>query len=131
MANVSVTIDQAAGQPDPASAGPILFDVQFSEPVTDFHGLDIDFTGSTVGGTLLASVTDNGDGASYTVSVTGMTTEGIVVADVLADGTQDASGNTNFASTSTDNVVTISNGVNDPPVLLPLNPNSGDTPTYT
>src|SRR4051794_30039125 len=32
-----LTINHAAGQADPASTGPILFDVVFSEPVVDFR----------------------------------------------------------------------------------------------
>jgi hypothetical protein len=100
----SVTINQAAGQADPTSSSPILFEVLFSEPVTGFTGSDISFAGSTVGGTLAASV--SGSGASYTVSVTGMSGSGTVVASIPAGAANDAAGNPSTASTSTDNTVT-------------------------
>ena len=99
----SVTINQAGSQPDPTSTGPIAFAVAFSLPVTGFDGTDISFAGSTVGGTLTASVI--GSGATYTVSVTGMTGSGTVVASVPAGAAVDAANKPNVASTSTDNGV--------------------------
>jgi hypothetical protein len=99
----TVTLNQAAGQTDPAIAGPILFTVVFSEPVTGFTGSDVSFAGSTVGGTPLATV--SGGGTTYSVSVTGMTGIGNVVARVNADAATDAAGNGNTASTGIDNVV--------------------------
>ncbi|HEX5092375.1 MAG TPA: Ig-like domain-containing protein, partial [Burkholderiales bacterium] len=101
----TVTIDQAAGQADPASTSPIEFAVAFSEDVFEFDASDIDFTGSTVGGTLVANV--SGSGSSYTVSVSGMTSNGLVVASILAGAAVDAAGNASTASTSTDNTVTV------------------------
>src|SRR5262249_54664672 len=59
--------------------------------------------GSTAGGTLSVSVTGSLD--TYTVTVTGMTTQGLVVASIPAGGATDAAGNPNLASTSTDNSV--------------------------
>ena len=103
----TVTIDQAAGQADPTNASPIDFTVVFSEPVTGFTGSDVSFTGSTVGGTLVASV--SGSGPTYTVSVTGMTGVGTVVASIPASAASDAAGNGNTLSTSTDNTVTFDN----------------------
>jgi Calx-beta domain/FG-GAP-like repeat/Bacterial Ig-like domain len=100
----AVTIDQAAGQADPTTFGPITFTVHFSEVVTGFDGSDVSFAGSTVGGTLVASVT--GSGADYTVTVTGMTGQGTVVASIPAGAATDAIGNGSSASTSTDNSVT-------------------------
>jgi hypothetical protein len=102
--NAAVTIDQAAGQGDPTNGSPILFDVVFSEPVTGFDASDISLAGSTVGGTLAASV--GGSGATYTVSVTGMSGAGTVVASIGAGAAQDLTGNPSSASTSTDNTVT-------------------------
>ncbi len=99
----TVTINQAAGQADPTSAGPINFAVTFSETVTGFVASDISFAGSTVGGTLTAAVT--GAGATYNVAVSGMTGTGTVVVSVPAGAATDAAGNTSLASTSTDNTV--------------------------
>jgi hypothetical protein len=103
----TVTINQAAGQPDPATvAGPILFTVVFSEPVTGFDQADVKLSGTA--GPTTAAV--SGSGTTYTVSVTGMTVAGTVVATVRANAAGDDAGNLNPASTSTDNTVTY-----DPP----------------
>src|SRR5262245_20388935 len=45
----TVTINQAAGQADPTSAGPIKFTVVFSEAVTGFTSADVSFGGTTAG----------------------------------------------------------------------------------
>jgi Calx-beta domain/Bacterial Ig-like domain/FG-GAP-like repeat len=100
----TVTINQAAGQVDPTNASPIAFAVQFNQPVTGFDDTDINFTGSTVGGTLVANV--SGSGATYTVTVTGMTGTGTVVASIPAGAAQNAFGTGSAASTSSDNSVT-------------------------
>lgn len=110
----TVTIDQGGGQSDPTSTSPISFDVVFSESVTGFTGADVSFTGSTAGGTLAAGV--SGSGTTYTVTVTGMTTSGTVIALVNLNAAQDAAGNNSAASTSTDNTVTW-NQPNVAPVL--------------
>ena len=99
----TVTINQAAGQTDPASASPINFTVVFSRPVTGFTTGDVTITG-TAGGTKTATVT--GSGSTYEVAVTGMIGTGTVVATVTAGVAFDLVGNPNFASTSTDNTVT-------------------------
>lgn len=103
----SVTVDQADGQSDPAADSPILFSAVFSQPVTGFSAADVDFSGSTAGGTLAASVTEVApkDGTSFEISVTGMTDAGDVVASIPAGKVADAQFSTNTASTSTDNLV--------------------------
>jgi len=99
----TVTINKAATQADPTLGIPIHFTVVFSEDVTGFTGSDISFTGSTVLGTLVATVT--GSGSTYNVSVSGMASQGVVVASVPADAAVSVAGKANTASTSTDNVV--------------------------
>ncbi|HJZ91603.1 MAG TPA: FG-GAP-like repeat-containing protein [Gemmataceae bacterium] len=99
----TVTINQGVGQNDPTNGSSIKFDVKFSEPVTGFTASDVSLGGSTAGGTLSVSVTGSLD--TYTVTVTGMTTQGLVVASIPAGGATDAAGNPNLASTSTDNSV--------------------------
>jgi len=111
----TVTINQGAAQADPTSASPIVFTVTFSEPVSGFADADVSFTGSTAGGTLAASVT--GSGENYTVSVSGMTTSGTVVASIPASAAADADANPTGASTSTDNTVTF----NSPPPTVTIN----------
>ncbi|HLM01240.1 MAG TPA: FG-GAP-like repeat-containing protein [Pyrinomonadaceae bacterium] len=102
----SVTINQAAGQVDPASAQPINFTVVFSEPVAGFNASDISFTGSTAN-VAFANVTVTGGGGTYNVAVSNITSNGQVRARVLAGAAQDAFGNPSGASTSTDNTVTV------------------------
>ncbi|HET6900801.1 MAG TPA: Ig-like domain-containing protein, partial [Vicinamibacteria bacterium] len=126
----TVTINQAAGQADPTAAGPIQFTVVFSETVSGFNAADISLAGSTVGGTLVANVT--GSGATYTLSVTGMSGTGTLRASVVASAALDAAGNPSAASTSTDNTVVFDNvrptvtinqapGQADPAATLPVN----------
>jgi FG-GAP-like repeat/Bacterial Ig-like domain/FG-GAP repeat len=103
----TVTINQAAGQVDPTNVSPIAFSVHFSESVTGFTPSDVVFTGSTVGGTLVAGV--SGSGQDYTVTVTGMTGTGTVVASIPAGAAVNGSSTASAASTSTDNSVTFDN----------------------
>src|SRR5216117_1438080 len=98
----SVTIDQATGQADPTSASPINFTAVFSKPVSGFSGAGVTL-GGTAGGT--KTVTVSGGPSTYNVAVSGMTTDGTVLASIPAGVAQDAAGNTNTASTSTDNSV--------------------------
>jgi cysteine-rich repeat protein len=102
----SVTIDQAPSQVDPTNAGPIVFAVSFNQPVTGFTASDIDFTGSTVGGTLAASL--GGSGPDYTVSVTGMTTTGNVVVSIPEGAATNFAGTPTLASSSMDSAVAFS-----------------------
>ncbi|NUT35491.1 MAG: hypothetical protein HOV79_20755 [Hamadaea sp.] len=122
----TVSIDQAAGQADPASTAPIVFAVTFSETVTGFDAADVSLAGSTAGGTLAAAV--SGSGPAYTVNVTGMTTAGTVVATIGAGAAADAAGNPSGASTSTDNTVTWTPVA--PSVTIDQGPSQGD-PTST
>src|SRR5205823_11961056 len=98
----SVTINQAAGQADPTNSSPINFTAVFSEPVSGFTGAGVTISG-TAGGTKTVTVT--GGPSTYTVAVSGMTTDGTVIASIPAGVAQDAAGNLNTASTSTDNSV--------------------------
>ena len=102
----TVTIDQVAGQADPAKMGPIVFAVQFSEVVSGFAADDVDLSASSLGN---LSTTVTGSGASYLASVSGMQGEGAVVASVKIGAAQDAAGNASSASTSTDNIVAFDN----------------------
>jgi hypothetical protein len=99
----TVTVEQAADQPDPTNVSSIRFTVKFSEPVTGFNSASVSTAGSTAGGTLQVAVSGNLD--TYTVTVTGMTTRGLVMASVLDGAATDAAGNLSQVSTSTDNAV--------------------------
>lgn len=100
----TVTINQASGQLDPTNVSPIRFTVVFSASVTGFGAQTSDVTISgTAGGTKAAAV--SGSGTTYTVSISGMTTPGTVIATIPAGAATDTSGRANLASTSTDNTV--------------------------
>lgn len=99
----TVTINQAAAQPDPTGVSPINFTVVFSEATTTFATGDVTISG-TAGGTKVGTVT--GAGTTYNVAVTGMTSAGTVIANIAAGSATDAAGNPNAASTSADNTVT-------------------------
>ena len=111
----AVTIDQSVGQNDPTLVTPIKFTATFSEDVTGFTGPDVDFTGSTAGGTLVADVT--GGPMIYTVAVSGMTTAGLVVASIGAGAAVDSASNPSLASTSTDNTVELLRATSLPAVV--------------
>jgi serine protease AprX len=98
----TVTINQAVGQLDPATATPVVFTVVFSESVGDFATGDVALSG-TAGATTAAV---SGSGTTYTVSVTGMTQDGTVIASINAGVAHDAAGNTNPIATFTDHTVT-------------------------
>ncbi len=97
-----MAINQAASQADPANISPINFTVVFSELVSDFVTGDVTL-GGTAGATT-AIVT--GNGTTYNVAVSGMTSDGTVIATLAAGVAHDAAGNASLASTSTDNTVT-------------------------
>ena len=104
IGNPSVTINKAAGQADPATGGPVLFDVVFSEAVTGFATGSVNLSASTTVGTLVGTVT--GAGAVYSVSVAGQIGRGNIVAAIDAGVcVAVSSGLPNQASTSTDNSV--------------------------
>jgi hypothetical protein len=99
----TVTVNQKSGQADPTNALPILFTVTFSEPVTGFATGDLTRGGTATGGTVSIS----GIGASYEISVSGGNPSNGTISFTIAAGVaQDATGNNNTASTSTDNTVT-------------------------
>jgi YVTN family beta-propeller protein len=95
-------------QPNPATTSPILFAVNFNEPVIGFTGSDVGFAGSTAAGPLVASV--SGSGATYTVSVSGMTSNGFVILDFPAGAVTDLAGNTNLAVAAISGVTYIGAG---------------------
>jgi hypothetical protein len=97
----TVTINQAAGQVSPANVEPVVFDIVFSEPVVGLSPGDVVLNGTAIPN--VVSVT--GSGAVYQAFVTNMIQAGTITAVVVADAAMDASGNTSFASTSTDNSV--------------------------
>src|SRR5439155_434061 len=103
----AVTINQAGGGAAPRGSAPVRVTGGVSERGTGCTGSDVSFAGSTVGGTPSASV--SGSGTTYTVSVTGMTGSGNILASIPAGAAADAAGNPSGPSGSTDNQVTFDN----------------------
>ncbi len=100
----TLTINQAAGQTDPSNATTVNFAVVFSEPVTDFTSIDVT-VGGTAAGTKVVTVTGSGD--TYNVAVAGATGNNVTVTiTVAANVAVDLAGNSNVASTNTDNSIT-------------------------
>jgi hypothetical protein len=101
-------VNQASGQADPTNSDPIRFTAVFSEPINTptFDNTDITI-GGTAGGTKTATVTEvaPNNGTTFRVEISGMTTSGTVTASIAATRVTDLAGNTNTASTSTDNTV--------------------------
>jgi hypothetical protein len=102
-----VTINQASSQADPTSTSPIHFTAVFTEPVTGFNNGDVTLSGTAGATTAVVTEIAPNDGTTYDVAVSGMTTNGTVIASIPANAAQeDFSLNGNPASTSTDNTVT-------------------------
>lgn len=102
---VHVTIEQGASQIDPEYGGSPVFDVEFSEAVSGFSTGDVTLTGAA--GATTGTVVNTGDDIHYTVTVTGMTTCGPVIATIAAGVATSIAhpASTNTASTSVDNEV--------------------------
>jgi hypothetical protein len=103
----TVTINRHTGQADPTNVNPVLFTVVFSEPINTatFTTADVSTSFGTV-----ASVTQVGpmDGTTFEVAITA-TGAGTIQPTIPAGGVSDPAGNTNAASTSTDNEVFFDN----------------------
>jgi sugar lactone lactonase YvrE len=95
------TIDAATGQPHLTNGPTINFTVVFSSPVDNFTSAAVSLGGSANPTTALVT----GSGTTYNVAVSGMTQPGSVVATVPAGMVNDANGEPNAASTSTNNTV--------------------------
>jgi CSLREA domain-containing protein len=117
----AVSVDQAAGQADPAAAGPIHFTVVFSESVTGFDAGDVAVSGSAAATTAVVAELAPNDGTTYDVAVDDMTVDGTVIVSIAAGAAQDAGGNASGASTSRDNTVTYA-APDEPPVDPPVDP---------
>ncbi|WP_287158006.1 Ig-like domain-containing protein [Chloroflexus sp.] len=106
---LTVTINQAPAQTDPAISSPIRFIVIFNKPInpTTFTASDITLGGSAPG-TLTVTITEiaPNNGTTFEVVVSGMSGNGTVIASIPVNVVQDLAGNGNTASTSTDNEVT-------------------------
>jgi hypothetical protein len=129
-----VAVNQAAGQADPTSGGPIHFTATFSEPVGEFGDSPSDVTLSGTAGATTAVVTQIApfDGTTFDIAVTGMTGEGTVIVSVPAGAAVDSDFTSNTASTSSDNTVSYATDLAPDTTISshPLNPSSSHTATF-
>ena len=98
----AVTVEQASTQSDPTMGSSVRFTATFDTPVTGFTASDVVIS-ATAGGTLTAAVT--GGPSVYTITVSGITSDGYVSAWLQANAAFDAAGIGNTASLSDDNTV--------------------------
>ncbi|MFZ1371944.1 MAG: choice-of-anchor Q domain-containing protein, partial [Ferruginibacter sp.] len=117
----TVTINQAAAQPDPTTVSPINFTVVFDQAVTGFATGDVTLSGTA--GATTGTVT--GSGTTYNVEVSGMVTSGTVIATIPAGVCVNGANEPNVASTSTDNTVTFTLCVTNPIVTNNANAGAG------
>ena len=117
----SVTIDQATTQNDPTNTSPVVFTAVFDEPIesVSFTGGDVSTSGSATRGAIDVVEVAPLDGTTFEVRID-LLTDGNVVATIPAGVVQDPYGNTNNASTSSDNEVAFET---DPPEIATVTPN--------
>jgi hypothetical protein len=105
----TVSINQTIGQSDPTSIQPINFTVVFNENVTGFDASDVSLAGSTAN-VSTANIAVTGSGSVYNVKVSNITSSGRVQISLIAGAAREVAGNLSTASTSTDNVITVTLG---------------------
>lgn len=114
--SLSVTINQAAGQADPTSTSPINFTAIFSEAVTGFTSSDVTLGGTAGATTVEITEVAPNNGTTYNIAVSGMTSNGTVIATIPANVALSSGNVANTASSSTDNTVTYVASSNTCPV---------------
>lgn len=95
----TVVIAQAGGQLDPTRLMPIIYDVTFSEAIdaTSFTAVDITNAGST-SGVGSWSISNSGDDTNFTISLSGLTSDGTVEPRLLVGVVDDKASNVSVAS---------------------------------
>lgn len=102
MEPFTVTLEQASSQADPTEDVPVMFTVNFSQPVSNFTAGDITLIG-TIG--QAADIEITGDGTSYLLAISGIPGPGTIIPVIMPNVCEDASGNLNAPSVSVDNQV--------------------------
>ena len=96
------TLEKAGAQADPATSGPVLFDLVASEPVHGLASSDV-----TAGGTAAGTVSLSGGPTDHLVTIAASNSEGTITAALAADKATDTAGNPNTAAVSGDNSVSL------------------------
>jgi len=111
-----VTIDQVGGQVDPTNASPVVFEIEFDEPIdgATFTDADVSIGGSATTDAVTVTEFAPNDGTTFRVEIV-VSADGTVEPTISAGGIDDLAGNANNASTSIDNSVTYDT---DPPGLI-------------
>jgi surface protein len=112
--NPTVTINQGSSQPDPAVSVPVTFDIVFNKAIdpASFINSDIILSGTAAGLSVTSLTTI--DNITWTLGITA-SGNGTIIPNINANAVFDIAGNSNVASTSTDNSVDYTSCVN--PVL--------------
>lgn len=102
-----VTINKSGGQANPTNGSPVLFTAVFNEPINEatFISTDVSVGGTATTDTVSVTEIAPNDDTTFEISIV-VTDDGTVVATIPAGGVEDVAGNTNNASTSTENSVT-------------------------
>jgi len=127
-----VTIDQAGEQLDPTNSSPVLFTAVFDEPIDDatFTSADVSVGGTAAtSGVGVTEVAPNDD-TTFEVAIV-VTGDGTVEPTIPAGGVEDLAGNTNTASTSTDNSTTVDTELPSVDVVTALPPTLADATAGT
>lgn len=124
----TLTLNQKSGQPDPTNTLPVEFTIVASEAITGFDVSDITQSGTATGITWTLSSSDN---ITWSLKATAVTGAGTLIPSIGVNKLTDIAGNSNAASTSTDNHVTYEttkpsltinqkSGQSDPTNTLPI-----------
>jgi hypothetical protein len=121
--NPEITVNQSPSQVDPTSTDSATFKVIFNETINagTFTSSDISLSGTSGNITVGPIEVSPFNGTSFEFTVTGMTDGDIVTASIPAGWIEDTSGNTNNASSSSDNEITYSAGETIPPTISSTN----------
>ncbi|MCO4793181.1 MAG: hypothetical protein KC493_05700, partial [Bacteriovoracaceae bacterium] len=128
--DLTVNIEQALAQADPALGLPISYDVKFCRAINSgtFTTADINQDGSASG--ITWNIVNSGDDISFTLEATAVTTGGTLQPSISANAVQDPGAANNIISNSSDNSVLYDNkvevtleqkiGQSDPTSSLPV-----------
>ncbi len=133
-----VTIDVKSGQSDPIHTDSVIYEIVFTEPIFNFDSTDINISGASPG-SIISEPTHTGINNIYEITISDLTHNDTVIAEISSGKVNDLAGNLNTVSTSDDNSVKYED--NTKPTLLSVNiedssPSSpgtgnGDTITFT
>jgi hypothetical protein len=102
-----VTINQKVGQNDPATSYPVEFTVVFSTAIDPTSFVIGDVTQLGTATVPVWNIVNSGDNITFTLQVTGTTTDGTLIPSLAAGVVADSGVMTNALSTATDGIITL------------------------